>query len=141
MSELTREKLWPYLASVVVSGAWYFCLQHHFPDPDDNLMLATGTAAAVLIGFLATAKAIVLGLTGSPVFQAIKSTGYTAVLFRYFFEAIVFGSAALAISIAGFFLPNPAPTWFAVSWVLIATTAIFDYLRVVQVLFTLISKA
>lgn len=141
MTELFWEKYWPYFVAALISASWFHFLQHHFPSPPDNLLLATGTAAAVLIGFLATAKAIVLGLTNSPVFQAIKHTGYNAVLFRYFFEAVVFGTAALVISITGLFLPNPNPVWFATTWIVVATIAILDYLRVVSVLFRLIEKA
>ena len=141
MSGLLVEKSWPYVITLLVVICWFHFLQHHFPNPSDDLMLATGTAAAVLIGFLATAKAIVLGLTSTAVFKALKDTGYHSILFHYFFEAIVFGTGALVISIVGFFLPEPKPVWFAIIWVAIATVALFNFLRVVGFLFKLIKQA
>jgi len=142
MSALIREKLGPYLGAAIALAGWYYGLHAVFPPKPDNLMLATGTASAVLIGFLATAKAIVLGLTNSPLFHALKETGYHKILFRYFFEAVVAGTLLLVVSVAGFFFKEgDMPLWFDVCWVAIAITAMLNYLRIVSVLFKLIEKA
>ena len=143
---LLIEKAWPYLAGAVFSLGWYFFLGARFPTHVDNLMLATGTTSAVIVGFLATAKAIVLGLTNTPTFRALKDTGYSTILFRYFFEAILLGMLLLIFSIAGFFLPDngsqpQAPLWFAATWMFLGTCSVFGYLRVVRVLFKLVAKA
>ena len=91
---------------------------------------------------MATAKAIVLGLANSPIFRALKDTGYHNVLFRYFFEAVVAGTLLLIASVIGFFFPDHAtPMWFEIVWIAVATAAILNYLRVVGVLFKLIKQA
>ena len=142
MSALFWEKFWPYIMAVVVTCAWLFLAGGVFPTNIDNLMTATGTASAVLVGFLATAKAIVLGLTNSPVFLAIKAANYHRVLFQYFFEAIAIGTGLLLASVLGFFFSShTAPLWFSIVWVFVATSAMFTYGRVVCVLFRLIEKA
>jgi hypothetical protein len=142
MTALAFEGVLPYLTTTIVVVVWYFWLGAVFPSKPDNLLLETGTAAAVLIGFLATAKAIVLGLANSPIFRSLKETGYSNILFRYFFEAVVAGTLLLIASVIGFFFPESGPPkWFEVVWIAVATAAITNYLRVVGVLFKLIKQA
>ena len=142
MNPLQREKYWPYAATAVVALAWHYCLYSRFPEEPNDLMLATGTASAVLIGFLATAKAIILGLTGTPVFKALKDSGYHTILFRYLFEATATGLLLLVLSVVGFFFPkDKMPLWFDHLWVIAAASALFTFMRVVGKLFRLIEKA
>ena len=72
MTALHFERWWPYLASAAILCFWIW-LGMPFPSKPDPLMGASGTVAAVLVGFLGTAKAIVLTVTRSAVFQAIKT--------------------------------------------------------------------
>jgi hypothetical protein len=103
MTSLIWERSWPYVGAVLVLAVWWFGLGHPFPAKPDALMGASGTVAAVFVGFLGTAKAIVLGLTSSAAFKKLKTTGYSKLLFAYLYEALFGGIIFLAIPIIGFF--------------------------------------
>ena len=141
MSALWIERLWPYAVGIAVLGVWYW-LSSPFPAKPDALMGASGTVAAVLVGFLGTAKAIILTITRSAIFRKLKEAGYTAILFRYLYEAILFGSVFLVVSVVGFFLPENEPQkWFAIIWILTGSWALLLYLRSTALLFKLVRHA
>lgn len=141
MSALWRERLWPYVGGLAVLAIWYW-FGAAFPSKPDALMGASGTVAAVLVGFLGTAKAIILTITRSAVFRRLKEAGYSAILFRYLYEALLFGSLFLVVSVVGFFLPENQPQkWFAVIWILTGSWALLLYLRSTALLFKLVRHA
>jgi hypothetical protein len=142
MTSLIWERSWPYVGAVLVLAVWWFGLGHPFPAKPDALMGASGTVAAVFVGFLGTAKAIVLGLTSSAAFKKLKTTGYSKLLFAYLYEALFGGIIFLAIAIIGFFLPENKPQiWFAIIWFLSGVSALLLYVRVTGLLFRLIKQA
>ena len=98
MSSQKAEQYWPYVAAVLGTVSWYY-LGAPFPSKPDALMGASGTVASVLVGFLGTAKAIILSITGSRVFKKIREAGFSNLLFRYLFEALIGGMALLVISV------------------------------------------
>ena len=63
--EQLAEAVWPYLLGLMIFVGWRFGLAATFPHQIDGLLAASGTVAAVLIGFLSTAKAVLLGLSSS----------------------------------------------------------------------------
>ncbi|MCV0387136.1 MAG: hypothetical protein K5821_12005 [Nitrobacter sp.] len=142
MTSLLFERSWPYIGSVVVLAVWWYGLGHPFPSKPDALMGASGTVAAVFVGFLGTAKAIVLGLTSSAAFKRLKSTGYANVLFSYLYEALFSGVIFLAVAVVGFFLPENKPqSWFSIIWFLTGVASLLLYVRVTGLLFRLIKQA
>jgi hypothetical protein len=142
MTALLFERSWPYVGSAVVLAVWWFALGHPFPAKPDALMGASGTVAAVFVGFLGTAKAIVLGLTSSTAFKKLKATGYANLLFAYLYEALFGGVIFLAIAVVGFFLPENRPqTWFSIVWFLTGVASLLLYMRVTGLLFRLIKQA
>lgn len=142
MTSLMYERAWPYAGSLLFACVWWFGLGHPFPSKPDELMGASGTVAAVFIGFLGTAKAIVLGLTGSAAFRKLKSAGYSNVLFGYLWEALVVAIIFLAIAIVGFFLPENQPQpFFSLVWCLAGVASLLLYVRVTGLLFKLIKQA
>src|SRR5262249_44743299 len=82
------EASWPHVVPLLAPAAWYWGLGAPFPFPSPPLLSAALTAAAVVIGFLATAKAVMLGLSGTPAFLSLKEAGFTKPLFRYLFESV-----------------------------------------------------
>ncbi len=105
-------------------------------------MAASGTVAAVLVGFLGTAKAIVLSISNSRVFKTLKDSGYSNVLFTYLFEAIAAGILFLVVSTIGFFLAaNEKHAFFGFFWVLLGTASLLLYTRTTWVLFKLVRQA
>lgn len=139
LTALRVERYWPYPAAAAGTFIWWVWGEMRFPQQPDNLLAATGNTVAVLVGFLAASKAIVLSISGSRVFKKLKETGYHNFMFSYFYQAIVLGILFLATSILGFFVSNPAaPAWFKAVWVFLAFLSFFCFIRVVQILFKLL---
>lgn len=143
MNGLFVERWWPYVVALLVVAVWYVGLGASFSSKPDGLMAATGTMASVLVGFLATAKTIVLGLTGSPVFKQLKAANYHQHLFRYLYEATLSGIVLLTLSIVGFFVADvpPVPVWFSGLWMLSGSIALLMFIRIVHILFKLLRQA
>jgi hypothetical protein len=117
-------------------------LDKAFPKTVDGLMAASDTVSVVLVGFLGTAKAIILSISSSAVFQRLKATAHSDVLFRYLFEYLAWGIALLIISLVGFFLPEEQPQmWFEIIWVVSCSATIFSYMRTTGILFKLVRQA
>lgn len=120
-------------------AAWAHFGERRFPETPDNLLAATGNTVAVLVGFLAASKAIVLSISESRVFERLKQAGYNDLLFSYFYQGISWGICFLAVSIFGFFFSNRAPPdWYKFAWVYLAFLSFFCFIRVVKILFKLL---
>lgn len=142
MTALKFERCWPYFGALLVLAIWWFVFGGMFPKTVDGLMAASGTVSVVLVGFLGTAKAIVLSISSSDVFKRLKASGYNEILFRYLFELLAAGVLLLVISLIGFFLPESHPqTWFTIVWVLSCSATIFLYIRTTTILFRLVRQA
>lgn len=138
------ESAWPYVLGALPALVWYWGFNGPFPVPSAPLLGAALTATAVVVGFLATAKAVMLGVATSDVFQRLKAAGFTGSLFRYLFEAIWAGMFFLVFSVFGFFLdaPNtPLPPWYTQAWVLLGSIVVLLFARITRILFILLSKA
>lgn len=140
---LFLERTWPYFFSAIVVVAWFFYLERPFPSNASDLMSATGNVSAVLVGFLITAKAIVLSLTNTPVFQRLTQTGYNKVFFNYIYEAEVAGIILLVLSLIGFFVMNSSgmtPVYFQCGWLLACLLTVTLFFRVVTMIFRFLKQ-
>lgn len=148
MSGLQIERFGPFVYAALVVLLWWWLLEATFPSQFDTLMAVTGTVAAVLMGFLSTAKAIVLGLTGTEVFRRLKNAGYHNDLNSYIRAAVYASMILLVLSLAGLFIEQPlvstAAKSFAIAfpyiWMYFASFAAFTFLRVINNLFKLIRQ-
>ncbi|TYC53831.1 hypothetical protein FMN50_13755 [Rhodobacterales bacterium] len=143
MTTLNFEKFWPYAVAIVFTVVWWTYLPTSFPIRPEGLLAATGTVAAVLVGFLVTAKAIVLGLTGSSVFKVLVNSGYHKILFRYLFEAVLGGLSLLVVAMIGFFLIDDKeglPATYKIFWIFTATLSLCQFLRVLNLLFLFLKR-
>jgi hypothetical protein len=137
------EGSWPYLAAVLVTVGWYWPLGAPFPVPAGGLLGAALMATAVIVGFLATAKAVMLGVASSDAFKRLRDAGFIGSLFRYLFEAVWFGIGFLVYSVLGFFLDHasePIARWYPPIWVLLGALVILLYARITQLFFMLLGK-
>jgi hypothetical protein len=142
MTSLLFEKTWPCAGALIITLLWCQFFDAHFPTELSGFLTVSGTVAAVFIGFLATAKAVILGLSQSEIFAVIKRTGYSSLLISYMFQTSIAAIALLVLSLCGFFLPTqPIPFWFSYCWMLTATASILLYLRIASVLYKLIERA
>lgn len=142
MTALQFERFYPYVGALLVAAAWYV-LGCAFPKDPTNLLVATGTTSAVLVGFVATVMAIILSITGSAVFRTLRAAGYHKDLFNYLFEAIVWGMLFLVFSMVGYFVTTPevTPWLFKALWVLLAGLNLFVFLRAFLIVFKLLKQA
>jgi hypothetical protein len=138
--EQVWERLWPYLAGVVVTAIWWCGFGAPFPDHPDGLLAASGGASAVLVGFLATAKTIILSVGNTEVFARFKAGGFTRLLFSYLYEALLFGIMLLVVSIMGFFVAPAGLAFlaFSLAWMIVASWSLMLYLRITHLLFKLL---
>lgn len=140
------EAAWPYLLAIAITGVWYRALCAPFPAPAVSLLGAALTAGSVLVGFLATAKAVMLGVAASEVFQRLKSAGFVGSLFRYLVEAVWFGIAFLVFSVLGFFIDKaapgavPLPLWYTAAWIFMGSLMLALYARITHLIFLLLAR-
>lgn len=134
------ERIWPYAAAIAVLAFWWIVLQAPFPPNPDGLLAASGGASAVLVGFLATAKTVILAITGARVFQKLKAGGFTKLIFAYLYEAIFAGVAFLVVSVIGFFIEDHAGNrlLFSAVWVFMGAVALMLYVRITHLLFKML---
>lgn len=139
MSQLV-ERTWPYLLAVTIGALWWFGFGRPFPNDSDGLLAASGGASAVLVGFLATAKTVILSVSSSDVFKRLKDGGFHELLFNYLYEAIVAGMFFLLVSILGFFVTRTpaAPDWFSLVWVVAGLASLFSFARITHLLFKML---
>lgn len=151
MTSLLREQVGPYVIGVLVTGTWWFGLGHTFPDDPAGLLSASGTIASVLVGFLATAKAIIMSISTSPTYAHIRSLGYGDQLMNYIRSAIYAGLIFLVLATLGFFIDwkEAAPSEmerigvnaYRAGWVLTGSAGLALYVRVISLIFKVLKKA
>jgi len=136
---------WPYIVAVLVTCVWRATAKDTFPTDFGGLMAASSTVAAVLIGFLATAKAFMLGMSDSSVYKSLKNGGYTIDLFARLSDGLFGGVTLLVTSIVGFFVlgdaKQPPLDWFTSAWVYFASLAVLVFYRMASILFRLLKLA
>ncbi|WP_425088008.1 hypothetical protein [Stappia sp.] len=131
------------MAALVWTIAWWKFLEAKFPADPSGLFAASGTAAAVLVGFLATANAIVLGLSNTDLFVRLRNAGYVVLIHSYFFEATIASISFLVVAMVGFFLNGASATEgaFPLIWMISGSLALFLFARIARVLFNFLKQA
>ena len=137
MSSLTREKFAPYLLAFSAAIFWYM-LEIELPNEHDVLG-ASLTLGAILTGFLATAKAIIVA-TDSPTMQRIRSTDYLTDLVSYLKEAIWCSFAYCIISLIGFFNLESNQI-YGTFWIFLGFCSAGTFIRFTNILFKVIESS
>lgn len=145
MSPAQREAGWPYLAGLLVTAGWWFLLDRNFPRGPEDLFAASGTIASVLVGFLATAKAIIMSISSTATYQTLQSAGYDKRLMSYIRSAIYAGLLFLLISTLGFFVGWEAAEseWrlaYEIAWVGTGAIGLALYVRIIHLIFRVLEK-
>jgi hypothetical protein len=112
-----------------------------WPKEPDALLGASGGAAAVLIGFLATAKAIVLSLSGTRLYRTLRDAGYHQDMLDYILTAMLAGLVFMVFSIAGFFVlakGEAPPIWYPRTWFFLGTVSLLLFWRFTNILFRML---
>jgi hypothetical protein len=148
MGSLLAERLWPYVASAIIAGAWFY---FGYPVPGDANALfgAAVTVASVFAGFLIAAKAILLSLKDSAVFGALRQSGYLADFISYLREGINMSVLLVILTMCAFFIDfsilnarfQDGDKWFYTIWIFVSAATLFTYWRVSNCLFKLLRHA
>lgn len=140
---LTFERSYPYLLGGAIGVAvWYYGA---VPSESrfDAMVTAAISVAAILLGFLGTAKAMLLTFRSAKYSWVKSKPAVWAVLIGYFrsalsssFVACLLSLALLGVSIAN--LPLALQPFVAPVWVAVFVVSVSTFYRVVAVFFALL---
>jgi hypothetical protein len=147
---LWLERLYPLIGALATGVVFVLFLRSRsFPSTLPDLFAAVISVGAIAIGFLATAKTILISLNDRPVIQKLRTTGYYRWVVGYILEAINWSFAMTLMSAAGL-LMTFAPAgqeqdlWhglFLAVWATSLAGAALSYFRVVRVLSKVLRQA
>lgn len=105
-------------------GKW---LQITLPEADSILSSTLGVSG-VLVGFLATSKAILLSMN-SQIIQDLRESGYMNFLVSYIGQAIWLNLVFCVLNVIGFF-HNHTQALYSCLWLTLAIGALCAFIRV-----------
>jgi hypothetical protein len=91
---------------------------------------------AILTGFLATSKAILMSLD-TPIMQRIRATSYHLDLASYLGQAIWISFIFCCFILVGFFIDHQA-VWYGATWIAIGVAAGSAFIRVTHIMLKII---
>jgi len=128
--QLFLEKTFPYFVALAGALLWWQ-LDVAFPT-GEGILGSSLTIGAILTGFLATAKAILMALD-SPVMQRIRQTAYLSDLVSYLSQAIWLSFSFCWVSLLGYFI-NTASLWYGLMWITVALATASAFIRVTNIM-------
>lgn len=134
--QLWIEKIYPYAGGLLAAGIWWY-LDAKFPDDTGAMLSASLTLGAILTGFLATSKTILIGLRGSAVMDTLRETTFIEELVSYLAAAIWLSFGFSLLALAGFFIKDLLQ-YFAIVWVAIGVMAALAFVRVTNIILKII---
>lgn len=125
---LRWERFYPYVAGVSAGLLWW-TFTPVFEAGSTEVLSASLTIGSILTGFLATSKAILLGLNEARIMNDLRRSGYIDDLVSYLAQAIFFSFSYAVVSLVGYFV-NRMPIYW-VMWVAIGVISALTFVRVV----------
>lgn len=132
MMGLIIERTFPYICGLAAGLLWWR-LQVPFPEAWKEFLASVLTLASIITGFLATAKAILMGLQGTQVMQDMHRSGYIADMVTYLGEAVFAAFLFCIYNLWGFFV-DPNDIWYGIGWGTLGTVAAMAFMRVMMIL-------
>ena len=127
---LFLERVYPYVVAFAAGLLWFRFGASLPPGPD--ILGSSLTVGAILTGFLATAKAILMALD-SPVMNRIRDTEYIKDLVSYLSQAVWLSFLFCGISLIGYFV-DTATFYFGLVWIFVAVAMAAAFIRVVNIM-------
>lgn len=134
MKSIHLERLSPYILATA-GGLLWWKFQVVLPT-GDAILGSSLTLGAILTGFLATAKAIVMSLD-SPIMQRIRETTYINDLVSYLSQAIWLSFGFCIVSIIGFFV-STNKMWYGLAWIILGLASAGAFIRVTNIMLKII---
>jgi len=131
------ERFYPEAVAVVafMAGWWYEFL---LPTPDEGLLGSSLTLGAILTGFLATSKAVLLGLRDTDIWRHLQEKQLDKRVIRYLSRAITGAFAFSLWSLLGYF--SALEVWlYPLIWLFLAAYTAAAFWRFTRVLFAIIT--
>lgn len=140
---------WYPLVLAVLAGVAYFAIPlsraYKMPASGGELMSAVINLCAIAIGFLATAKSILITVDNKPLIADLKRTGYYKRIVRYLRGAIAWSFLLAFASAVGLLLDvghtSQWTTWHAAGvalWLALGLGTILACHRVIHIFYTLL---
>lgn len=133
------EKRYPVIAGLA-AGLGFFFLAPSFPVPADaapSLFSAIISVAAIAVGFLATAKSILLSIDNKPIIVGLKATGHYKTLIDYLMGATLWSFILAGMSVVCFLADLRTPAdwhrWVFAFWAFTIFTAGAACYRVIHI--------
>ena len=134
------ERWYPLGVGAAAATLYYFFFRGcQVTDAVQNLLLAIVTIAAIAVGFLATAKSILISIDDKLIVQRLKRVGYYKILVGYLLNAVwwafglsIFSAACLLID----WKDAAGASWnrlVLAAWVLVVTTTLLACVRVIYI--------
>lgn len=134
MKSIYLEKSAPYLLAIAGAVLWWQC-DIELPA-GDAILSSSLTLGAILTGFLATAKAIVMSLD-SPIMNRIRETTYINDLVSYLSQAIWLSFGFCIVSIIGFFVATNGGI-YGLTWISLGLGSAGAFIRVTNIMLKII---
>jgi hypothetical protein len=126
---LLLEQIYPYVIALGCAVTWSQWATG-FPQ-SEALLGATLTVSGILIGFLATSKALMLSLD-SKVLDDLRTSGYIQELVGYLGQAIWANLLFCALCVVGFFVERSA--WYGGTWIAFSVAALVTFARITHIM-------
>lgn len=130
------ERSYPYTLGLIAGAVW--CWAEITLPSERDILGSTLTISAILTGFLATSKALLMSI-GSETMKQIKTSGYSSNLISYFGEATAFCFITCLISLLGYFI-DIQTKWFGVLWIISGVVSVFCFVRITYITLKILSK-
>tara|TARA_R110001606_G_scaffold8453_2_gene37187 strand:+ start:11470 stop:11880 length:411 start_codon:yes stop_codon:yes gene_type:complete len=135
MSTLLIEKYTPYALGAIAVALWLYA-GVKFPEANDVLG-STLTISAILTGFVATSKALLMTLNNETM-KSLKTSGYISDLLSYLGQSIYLSFIVCIISIVGYFVDTHGLAFGAI-WIFFTITAGSAFIRVTLITLKILS--
>ena len=147
---LIWEKWYPIIIAGAVTAIYLSVpalRQYALPPSASALMAAIVSIGGIAIGFLATAKSILVSIDDREIIQKLKSSGYYRRIISYLRTAIRWSFLLTGYSAAALLVEfGPSTNWsFAHSvgfsiWLLLATVSTLSYYRVINIFYAVLES-
>lgn len=131
------ERWYPWLFAIGC-GALAAVFEVRLPNDDARLtalLSASISTSAILVGFLATVKAILMALPESSIKTQLSASGEMATLSGYLSAAMTSNLAFCVLNIATFFLEAAkCPALLSYIWIMLGVAALLGFWRVGQIM-------